>query len=71
MTHSKLILPPQVSPQAEDQEGEGDRGDGAADSEQPGQRGPLTRHPGQAQGGDEEPERVPAEHCPHWKICPP
>jgi len=58
----------QIPAKAEDEEGERDGGDGAADPVQPGQRGALPRHPGQAAGGDAEPAGVQAEHRPHRQV---
>ena len=61
----------QVSQEAEDQERQRDGGDRPADQDQPGQRGPVPRHPGQAEGGDEEPAGVQAEHCAYREVRPP
>lgn len=61
---------PQVSQEAEDQEGQRDGGDRSADQDQPGQRGAVPRHPRQAEGGDEEPAGVQAEHCAYWEVRP-
>ena len=66
-----LYLRVQVSEEAENEEGEGDGGDRATDPLQPSKCGPVPRHPRQAEGGDEEPEGVEAEHCAYWEVCPP